>query len=354
MLGSGGEGLGRGAWFRRVRGRARRNDACPDDGRIWLHRLVGGPATGRGRGRGLDPRPEGRPAPPRPPASTPRKAWSGSTSSRATSPTPGTVRSRRARRSRGDAPAPPRRACRCRPAGPTRSSGRRSTSWGPSPCSRRRATLKGSGRAGGLRELGGGPRADGAEDFTGPLGDEVRLAPLTHYGAFKVCNELNAKVYWLDRGLTSVGLRPWTVYGVGRDFGVTSEPTKAIKSAAFRPAVCDQLRRPARPPVRRRRRLDLPPGPLRTRSRGPTSFNIRGAVVPIESFVAAFREVSGLDLDHPRRPPVADCPGPGRLAVAGRLRAAPRRPRSPTGWARPSAGSSPSATRAGSTCRTSA
>ncbi len=67
---------------------------------------------------------------------------------------------------------------------------------------------------------------------SGPLADEVRLAPLSHYGAYKVCNELNARVYWLDNGVTSVGLRPWTVYGVGRDFGMTSEPTKAIKAVA--------------------------------------------------------------------------------------------------------------------------
>src|SRR5262249_39424955 len=67
---------------------------------------------------------------------------------------------------------------------------------------------------------------------TGPIEDDARLAPVTHYGAFKVCNEQNARVYWLDHGVTSVGLRPWTVYGVGRDFGVTSEPTKAIKAVA--------------------------------------------------------------------------------------------------------------------------
>jgi nucleoside-diphosphate-sugar epimerase len=65
------------------------------------------------------------------------------------------------------------------------------------------------------------------------LADDVRLVPQTHYGAFKVCNELNARVYWADSGVTSVGLRPWTVYGVGRDFGMTSEPTKAVKSAAI-------------------------------------------------------------------------------------------------------------------------
>ena len=74
-----------------------------------------------------------------------------------------------------------------------------------------------------------GPRAEGAK---GGVGDEVRLVPLSHYGAYKVCNELNARVYWLDQGITSIGLRPWTVYGVGRDFGMTSEPIKAIKAVA--------------------------------------------------------------------------------------------------------------------------
>ena len=36
-----------------------------------------------------------------------------------------------------------------------------------------------------------------------------------------------------DHGLSSIGLRPWTVYGVGRDFGMTSEPTKAIKAVTL-------------------------------------------------------------------------------------------------------------------------
>lgn len=62
------------------------------------------------------------------------------------------------------------------------------------------------------------------------LGDDVSLIPSTHYGIFKCCNEGNARIYFQDNGLSSVGLRPWTVYGVGRDLGMTSEPTKAIKS----------------------------------------------------------------------------------------------------------------------------
>ncbi|HYT91823.1 MAG TPA: NAD(P)-dependent oxidoreductase [Gemmataceae bacterium] len=67
----------------------------------------------------------------------------------------------------------------------------------------------------------------------GSLSDDVPLTPTTHYGFFKCCNEGNARVYFQDHGLSSVGLRPWTVYGVGRDFGMTSEPTKAIKSLAL-------------------------------------------------------------------------------------------------------------------------
>jgi nucleoside-diphosphate-sugar epimerase len=65
-----------------------------------------------------------------------------------------------------------------------------------------------------------------------PLPDDISPKPTTHYGCFKCCNEANARIYFLDHGLSSIGLRPWTVYGVGRDFGMTSEPTRAIKSVA--------------------------------------------------------------------------------------------------------------------------
>jgi nucleoside-diphosphate-sugar epimerase len=66
----------------------------------------------------------------------------------------------------------------------------------------------------------------------GSLADDVTLIPSTQYGAFKCCNETNARIYFQDLGLSSIGLRPWTVFGVGRDFGMTSEPTKAIKALA--------------------------------------------------------------------------------------------------------------------------
>ncbi|MDH3752523.1 MAG: NAD(P)-dependent oxidoreductase [Acidimicrobiia bacterium] len=60
--------------------------------------------------------------------------------------------------------------------------------------------------------------------------DAARL-PSTLYGIYKVANEDAARVYWLDHEVSSIGLRPHTVYGPGRDQGMTSQPTTAILSA---------------------------------------------------------------------------------------------------------------------------
>jgi nucleoside-diphosphate-sugar epimerase len=57
--------------------------------------------------------------------------------------------------------------------------------------------------------------------------------PTTLYGVYKLANEGTARVYWLENGVSSVALRPLTVYGVGRDQGVTSTPTKAIVAAVL-------------------------------------------------------------------------------------------------------------------------
>jgi nucleoside-diphosphate-sugar epimerase len=124
----------------------------------------------------------------------------------------------------------------------------------------------------------------------GALGDDVLLTPSTHYGIFKCCNEGNARIYFQDNGISSVGLRPWTVYGVGRDLGMTSEPTKAIKAVMLgRPyhinfggwtdfqyvddvakTFVHSLERPYT---------------------GAKSYNLRGAVVTVADFVKALCEV---------------------------------------------------------------
>lgn len=56
--------------------------------------------------------------------------------------------------------------------------------------------------------------------------------PTTLYGVSKLADEGMARVYAAERGLPSIGLRPYVVYGPGRDQGMTSGPTAAMLAAA--------------------------------------------------------------------------------------------------------------------------
>jgi nucleoside-diphosphate-sugar epimerase len=125
---------------------------------------------------------------------------------------------------------------------------------------------------------------------SGPLADDVPLAPTTHYGVFKCCNEGNARIYFQDHGVSSIGLRPWTVYGVGRDFGMTSEPTKAIQALALGQPYhityggvqdLQYVDDVAKTFVRC----------LETPYKGSKSYNLRGQVVDLRTFHDALCEV---------------------------------------------------------------
>jgi nucleoside-diphosphate-sugar epimerase len=132
----------------------------------------------------------------------------------------------------------------------------------------------------------------GPEEFYGgaTVQEGAPLLPGTHYGVFKQCNEGSARVYFLNNGISSVGLRPWAVYGVGRDQGITSGPTKAIKASVVgRPyamkftgqidmqyvADCARI-------FLRCAEADLP---------GARVYTLRGAVMRIEDFVRTLAEV---------------------------------------------------------------
>ncbi|AEC02261.1 NAD-dependent epimerase/dehydratase family protein [Parasphaerochaeta coccoides] len=67
--------------------------------------------------------------------------------------------------------------------------------------------------------------ANGEFDHNSPL------IPRSFYGVYKQANEWQAKVYWQDLGISSIGIRPFVVYGPLRDQGMTSTPTAAIKAA---------------------------------------------------------------------------------------------------------------------------
>jgi len=68
---------------------------------------------------------------------------------------------------------------------------------------------------------------------SGRLLEDAEPHPGNHYGVYKHANEGTARIYWADAGVPSVGLRPMTVYGAGRDQGMTSSPTVAIAAAVL-------------------------------------------------------------------------------------------------------------------------
>ncbi len=67
----------------------------------------------------------------------------------------------------------------------------------------------------------------------GPIRDDAAPHPATHYGVYKVANEETARVYWEQHGIASMGFRPLSVYGPGRDFGLTADPAIAMKAAVL-------------------------------------------------------------------------------------------------------------------------
>lgn len=130
----------------------------------------------------------------------------------------------------------------------------------------------------------------GEEYGDSPLEENAALLPETHYGVFKQCNEGNARVYYLEHQISSVGLRPYAVYGPGRDFGITSGPTKAIKSAvAGRPY---EIKFGG--PVSMQFADDTAKTFIacaESRKKGARVHNIRGAVVTVEEFISAIEQV---------------------------------------------------------------
>ena len=68
-----------------------------------------------------------------------------------------------------------------------------------------------------------GPASDYASSL---LPADAPMLPRTLYGVYKVANENMARVYWQDHELSSVVLRPYTVYGPGRGPGTDQRADK--------------------------------------------------------------------------------------------------------------------------------
>jgi nucleoside-diphosphate-sugar epimerase len=65
-----------------------------------------------------------------------------------------------------------------------------------------------------------------------PAPESGGTAPSTLYGVYKLANEGTARLFWEESRVPSVGIRPYVVYGPGRDQGMTSGPTLAMAAAA--------------------------------------------------------------------------------------------------------------------------
>ena len=102
-----------------------------------------------------------------------------------------------------------------------------------------------------------------------PAPEAGGTAPTTLYGVSKLADEGMARVYAADAGLASVGLRPYVVYGPGRDQGMTSGPTAAMLAAVRGEPYTIGFTRHGAVRLRARRRARVPPrGPRAGRGGG--------------------------------------------------------------------------------------
>jgi len=65
-----------------------------------------------------------------------------------------------------------------------------------------------------------------------PAPESGGSSPSTLYGVYKLANEGTARIFWHDEDVPSIGIRPYVVYGPGRDQGLTSGPSLAMAAAA--------------------------------------------------------------------------------------------------------------------------
>jgi len=70
-----------------------------------------------------------------------------------------------------------------------------------------------------------------ADDTGGPVPNDADGHPVSFYGVHKQTCEGMARIFWQEEGVPSVGIRPYIVYGPGRDHGLTASPTLAMAAA---------------------------------------------------------------------------------------------------------------------------
>ena len=70
------------------------------------------------------------------------------------------------------------------------------------------------------------------DDTGGPVANDAVGHPVTFYGVHKQTCEALARIFWQEEHVPSIGIRPFIVYGPGRDAGLTASPSLAMAAAA--------------------------------------------------------------------------------------------------------------------------
>ena len=70
------------------------------------------------------------------------------------------------------------------------------------------------------------------DDTGGPVANDAVGHPITFYGVHKQTCEALARIFWEEEQVPSIGIRPFIVYGPGRDGGLTASPSLAMAAAA--------------------------------------------------------------------------------------------------------------------------
>jgi nucleoside-diphosphate-sugar epimerase len=132
-----------------------------------------------------------------------------------------------------------------------------------------------------------GPASEYGE---GALTEDLPVKPATHYGVFKAANERNARIFFNENGISSIGLRPWTVFGPGRDAGLTADPTLAMRAVAQRKPF--QIRLSGHMDLQYVRDVaDIFIQCLFSPAQGAHVFNLRGDIVEMEALRLMLGEI---------------------------------------------------------------
>jgi len=154
----------------------------------------------------------------------------------------------------------------------------------------RKLEAEGKGKVESMVYASSAAVAGAPENYSVSIEDDTPHIPRTHYGVFKIANENNARVYWVENSISSIGLRPHTIYGVGREIGITSGVTKAIKSTV--------LGKPYQFPfsgfasfVFGEDAADLFVKSTEVKTKGAYALNIRGTILSVDSFLQQLQQV---------------------------------------------------------------